>query len=155
MQRPPSVSVDLGPSRSACVAIALIASATFAVFVAADVPLVALALSFCGLAAWAAITIRRIGLQLGPRAVKAIHLQGDDTVAIAYGDGRSTTGKLRLSSSVGARVTTLVWQPSGSFCSRAVLILPDMLPADAFRRLRVLMRYGRNDETHGAPESQA
>jgi len=30
-----------------------------------------------------------------------------------------------------------------------------MLPANDFRRLRVLLRYGRSDDTQGAPASQA
>jgi Membrane-bound toxin component of toxin-antitoxin system len=155
MQKPPSVFVELGPSRIACAAIVLISSATFAVLVAAKVPWIALVGSLCGLVAWSTITIRRVGLQIGPAAVSTIRLQGDDTVAIEYGDGRSEIGTLRTSSTVGARVTTLVWRPKESFCSRAVLILPDMLPADAFRRLRVLMRYGRSEDRQGAPESQA
>jgi hypothetical protein len=48
-----------------------------------------------------------------------------------------------------------VWRPDRSRFSRAEFILPDMLPADDFRRLRVLLRYGRNDDAHGAPASHA
>jgi hypothetical protein len=42
-------------------------------------------------------------------------------------------------------LTTLVVRPDGKRRLRTVAILPDMLPADDFRRLRLLLRLG-----HGA-----
>jgi hypothetical protein len=155
MHKPPSVFVSLGPSRIACGAIALLTIATSLVLLTMPLPFPVVLAASCALAGWAGNRLRVIGLRRGPRAVRDIRLEGDDAVTIGYGAGRSVTGVLRLSSSVGPRVTTLVWRPHGAHCSRAVLILPDMLSADAFRRLRVLMRYGRSDTSHGVPASQA
>ena len=138
-----------------CAAIVLGACGTFAVLVAARLPWYALVCALCVLVGWAALAIRDVGLRRGARSVRAIRLDGDDSVVVDSGDGRSLTGSLLTSSAVGARVTTLVWRPRGALCSRAVLILPDMLPADVFRRLRVLMRYGRSEDTHDDPASQA
>jgi hypothetical protein len=155
MHKPPAVFVSLGPSRIACGAIALLAIATFGILLSLPVSFPVVLAASCVLAAWAANRILIIGLRRGPRAVRDIRLEGDDTVTIGYGTGRSVQGVLRTPSSVGARLTTLVWRPHGAHCSRSVLILPDMLPADAFRRLRVLMRYGRSETSHAVPASHA
>jgi hypothetical protein len=155
MLKPPPVYVSLGPSRLACVAILLNAVGTSGVLVAAQLSWFVLVGALCAIVGWAAFAVRQVGLRRGSTSVRALCLKGDDSVVIDFADGRSIAGALRTSSSVGARVTTLVWRPEGAFCSRAVLILPDMLPADTFRRLRVLMRYGRSDETEGAPASHA
>jgi len=45
---------------------------------------------------------------------------------------------------VGALLTTLVVRPDGKHRLRTIAILPDMLPADDFRRLRLLLRLGRS-----------
>ena len=36
-------------------------------------------------------------------------------------------------------------EPKSDDGSRSILILPDMLPADDFRRLRLLMRHSRSE----------
>jgi hypothetical protein len=51
--------------------------------------------------------------------------------------------------------TSIVWRPDGSRVSRAIPLLPDMMGTDEFRRLRVLLRYGRREVTAGAPASHA
>jgi hypothetical protein len=43
----------------------------------------------------------------------------------------------------------------GTRRARACLVLPDMLPAAEFRRLRVRLRYAINADAAGAPDSQA
>ena len=85
-------------------------------------------------------------------AAGQIIIRQDDPAATAY---VILSGRVRDASYVGAIVTTLTWRSKGALCARSVLILPDMLPAEDFRRLRVLLRYGRSDDTAGAPASQA
>jgi hypothetical protein len=109
----------------------------------------------CALAAWAADRIRVIGLRRGPRAVRAIRLDGSDRVAVTLGDGRVLPGTLQATSRAGSRLTSVVWRPKGARIARSLLILPDMLPADEFRRFRVLMRYGRSDDSEDEPASHA
>ena len=48
-----------------------------------------------------------------------------------------------------------MWRPDGARWSRAILIVPDMLPPDDFRRLRVMLRYARSAVVQGAPSSQS
>ena len=70
-------------------------------------------------------------------------------------DGRSRDGSIQDDSYVGEHLTTIVWRPDDApryERARTILILPDMLSPEDFRRLRVLMRYGRavvEEETSG------
>jgi len=52
-------------------------------------------------------------------------------------------------------MTSIVWRPDGARWSRAILVVPDMLPADEFRRLRVMLRYARSGRAQDAPASQS
>jgi hypothetical protein len=56
---------------------------------------------------------------------------------------------------VGAWITTIVWRPDNWRLSRTILVLPDMLPDEDFRRLRVMLRYARSGEVQDVPASQA
>jgi hypothetical protein len=75
-----------------------------------------------------------------------VHVGIDRTITVTDRHGRSRNGVVDASTYVGARLTTIVWrhdraawwQPAG-----VILILPDVLPADDFRRLRIFLRYGR------------
>jgi hypothetical protein len=44
---------------------------------------------------------------------------------------------------VGSVLTTIVWRRDGARRSHAIAILPDMLHAEDFRKLRLLLRLGR------------
>ena len=92
----------------------------------------------------------------GPSVPALLHVGHDRRIAITTHDGRSRDGAILDVSYVGAHLTTIVWRPDRApwFApARTILILPDMLPADDFRRLRVLLRYGRpivvDEETSG------
>ena len=155
MHKPPAVRIVVGPSRLACVAIAIVAASTFAIALTLSLaPIICMA-CFAASATWAGNRIWVVALRRGPHAVRTIGLQGDHTIDVGYADGSIARGSLRETSFVGPDITTLVWRAQGARYSRSVLILPDMLPAEDFRRLRVLMRYGRNDETDEAPASHA
>jgi hypothetical protein len=70
----------------------------------------------------------------------------DRRLAVTARDGRTCQGSIMDASFVGASVTTIVWRPDHAprhVPARAILILPDTLSAEDFRRLRVMLRYGR------------
>ena len=48
----------------------------------------------------------------------------------------------------GPCLTTSVWRTRGARASRTIAILPDMLPAEDFRKLRVLLRLGKVPTPH-------
>lgn len=153
MRWPPPVRVALAPSVSATIILALLGIATCALVVALPAEPLALGVAILAVGAWAVDRIVVVALRRGPRAVRRLELRGDLTLLVVTGDGCAHAGRVHRDSYVGARLSTLVWRPYGRRRARAILLLPDMLPADDFRRLRVLLRYGRSDVTHGVPAS--
>ena len=155
MHKPRPVDISLGPSRRACLGVAFLAAATVSVLVMLPIHPLAIVASVVLLAAWAGNRIWVLGMRRGPRAVRALRIEGDRTVVATLVSGEKLTGRVQEASYVGALVTTLTWRSKGTLCARSVLILPDMLPAEDFRRLRVLLRYGRSEDSAAAPASHA
>jgi hypothetical protein len=155
MRWPPPVRVSLTPSLAAAVIIALLALATCIIVAMLPVEPAAIGLAVIAISVWAIDRIHVVALRRGPRAIRRFELRGDLTLVVVTGDGKACAGRVHRDSYVGARLSTIVWQPYGRWRRRAILLLPDMLPADDFRRLRVLLRYGRSDVTQGEPASHA
>ena len=80
------------------------------------------------------------------RGVPALmHVGNDRRMTVTDCEGRSHSGRILDDSFVGAWLTTIVWRRDGQpwwHAATAVVVLPDMLPADDLRRLRVALRYG-------------
>lgn len=155
MQWPPPVRVVLSSSYTALALISALGLATCAVIATLPLEPVALGLATIVVVVWAVDRIHVVALRQGPRAVRRFEVRGDLTVVIVTGDGNACAGRIHRDSYIGARLSTLVWRPFGRWRLRAILLLPDMLPAQDFRRLRVLVRYGRSDVAHGDPASHA
>jgi len=155
MRWPPPVRVSLARSTIASAAIAALALATSLIVATMPLDPLLVGLALIAIAAWAIDRVQVVGLRHGRRAVRSFELRGDLTLVVVSGDGTASAGRVRRDSYVGARLSTIVWRPYGRWRSRTILLLPDMLPAEEFRRLRVLLRYGRSDATHGEPASHA
>jgi hypothetical protein len=155
MRLPPALHVSLAASPRAAALIVALALATCAVLALLPLDPVLLALCMVTVVVWAGDRVHVVALRRGPRATCALWLTGDHLLVVRRGSGALLAGHVRSATYVGARMTSIVWRPDGARCSRAEWILPDMLPADDFRRLRVLLRYGRSDDAQGAPASQA
>ena len=155
MHWPPPVRVVLASSRRALILITLLAAGTCGVIGMLPLDPMALALATLAVVVWAIDRINVVAFRHGRRAVRRFELRGDLTVIVVTGDGTACAGRVHRDTYVGARLSTLVWRPFGRWRSRAILLLPDMLPAKDFRRLRVLLRYGRSDATQGDPASHA
>jgi hypothetical protein len=155
MRLPPAVHVSLAASARATAFISVLAVATCAVLALLPLDPVLLALCMLAVVVWAGDRVHVVALRRGPRATRALWLTGDRLLVVRRGNGGLVAGHVRSSTYVGARMTSIVWRPDGARGSRAEWILPDMLPPDDFRRLRVLLRYGRSDDAQGAPASQA
>ena len=155
MRLPPSVHVVLSPSRIAGACIGISAVATIALSLALPLePLVQISMT-AAIVAWAGWTFQVDALRRGRFAVAEVRLAPDLILVACMGDGLLIAGHVRASTCVGAWVTTIVWRPDGSRWSRTVLVLPDMLPAEDFRRLRVMLRYARSGDAQDLPASQA
>jgi len=153
MRWPPPVRVSLAPSVTASALIAALALGTCGVVGTLPLNGPACALVVALIVLWAVERVRVVALRLGPRAVRGIELRGDLTVLVVSRDGTVGAGRVHRDSYVGPRLSTIVWRPFGRWRLRAIILLPDMLPAADFRRLRVLLRYGRSDVAHGEPAS--
>jgi toxin CptA len=155
MRMPPSVHVVLSPSRVAGTAIGILAAATLALTIALPLSIYVQVALFGALVMWAAWSFHVDALLRGRFAVTELRLAPDLILVACMGGGRLVAGHVRAATYVGAWVTTIVWRPDGWWWSRTVLILPDMLPAEDFRRLRVMLRYARSGDAQEAPASQA
>jgi hypothetical protein len=81
------------------------------------------------------------------RGVAAIvHVGIDRSITVTDRSGRSRAGVILDDSYVGSALTTIVWRAAGDrwwHPARTMLFVPDSLSPDDFRRLRVVLRYGR------------
>ena len=152
---PPSIHVVLRASRVAGTAIGMLAAATIALTLATPLPPAPQMAAVVAIIVWAGLAFYGDALHRGRYAVTEVRL-APDLILVAYmADGRLVAGHVRASTYVGSWLTTIVWRPDGARWSRTILLLPDMLPADDFRRLRVMLRYARSGDSQDAPASQA
>jgi hypothetical protein len=126
------VEVVLAPSRIARAFVIAAAIATMALVAATPMAAELRALSAC----WVAIAALHALLRLRHPRVLRLDAAGRATV-----DG--VDGRLCDGSFVAPWLTALRWRPEGAWLDRTLLVLPDMLGADDFRRLRVLLRLGK------------
>ena len=155
MRMPPSVHVVLAPSRVAGAGIGVLAAATIALTLAMPLEPWLQAVLVIALVAWAVTAFHVDALHRGHRAVTEIRVAPDLMLVACMGDGHLVAGHIRAATYVGPWLTTIVWRPDGRRISRTILVLPDMLPAEDFRRLRVMLRYARSAEVQDVPASQA
>ena len=126
-----------------------VALAALAGAAAATLVVVALALPGAGLRlAVAAYTlaaaleaVQRVALRRGPRGIRVLVARRSGEVAVRDGRGAWRHGALRDGSFVAPWLTVVRWRPQGARFDRTVLVLPGMTDPDAFRRLRVLLRW--------------
>lgn len=152
-----AAAIHVRPLRSRHAALLITALALFAGAVVATLPLgtIATSLAWAAVAGWMGNRIRVLALRRGRRAVREFVLWEDLRVTVMTAGGRKAEGRICPETYVGARITSIVWRADGARFSQAILLLPDMLPHDDFRRLRVLLRYGRSDVTQADPASHA
>ncbi|MFO1324167.1 MAG: protein YgfX [Burkholderiales bacterium] len=152
---PPAVHVVLGPSRIAAAAIGVAALATLGVVLSLPIPAWQQSALCVAVVAWALGAFRVTALRRSTLAVTELRLTADRALVARMGDGRLVAGHVRDATYVGAWVTCVVWRADGTRWSRAVMLVPDMLPREDFRRLRVMLRYARSGAEQGEPASQA
>jgi toxin CptA len=155
MRLPPQLRVTLGPSRIARVFVVALAVVTMAAVAMLPWPPAAIIAVDAAIAAWAWYRWHWFGPRPPAWRATQVVVSGDRLVAVRNAAGEIRAGFICGATYVSPSLTAIVWRPDGAWRSHSVLILPDMLPADDFRRLRVLLRYGRSDDVAGAPASHA
>ena len=143
MKPPPRLRLEPRPSRIACAAIATGCTAMSALV--ASLPLEP-PMTADALLAIVWVAVRGFWRCTGRGVPALLHVGHDRRLTASTRDGRTRDGSILDDSYVGARVTTIVWRPDRAAWfapARTILVLPDTLPAEDFRRLRVLLRYGK------------
>jgi hypothetical protein len=130
-----SVRCDLQYSRlaAASIAAAALASALVAGALPAAMPWRAAALALIAIEAWRAWR--------HSRAVRTLALGLEGGVEVVLREGRLQRGVVRPGSFVAPWLVIVRWRPAGARRDAFVLVLPDMAPAEALRRLRVILRW--------------
>jgi len=143
MKLPPRLRLEPRPSRIACAVFSGACAATALLLFLLPLPDVAVVGGNAAIAAVFASGLRRC---IGRGVPALLHVGIDRRITVTDRSGRSRAGSILDDSYVGAALTTIVWSADGDpwwHPARAILILPDTLVPDEFRRLRVALRYGR------------
>lgn len=74
------------------------------------------------------------------RSVRRVSMSRSGEMAVEIA-GAWQAGVVRDGSFVAPFLTIIRWRPDGARFDRTILVLPDMLAADSFRALRVLLRW--------------
>jgi hypothetical protein len=143
MNEPAVLQIEFLPSRIAggLTLAAVVATAALIAWLPGDAWQRLLAVIVLG--AYGMALVRAWSRRSARRAVVAIALGADRHIAVIERSGRRIEGEVQDDSYVGSALTTIVWRGEGARRSRTIAILPDMLPAEDFRKLRVLLRLGR------------
>ena len=140
MRGPPPLRLELrrSPLAAALVAFACVASASLLALVPGPAWLRGAAVAAVGVHT---LRILRISaLRTANAAIVGVEVSPDGGVALIERSGRRREGRVQPSCYVGSWLTTLVVRVDGARWSRALAILPDMLPPEERRRLRILLR---------------
>ena len=134
--------VRFARSRIAAAFIVVSGGATLALVLA-----IALApLAKCAIVAWVGVAMldayRTVATRSGGRGVRELWLGRARGIEIVDAAGRPRHGEVRDGSFVAPWLTVIRWRPAGARYDRTIVVLPDMLGRDSFRRLRVLLRWG-------------
>ena len=136
-----TVRIALAPSRVGVRAIASMASATLALLLFTPGPAGLRILAATWIACAALHALHAVALHRGRRGVRAARLGRAGEIEVQDATGAWRSGVLRAGSFVAPWLTIIRWRARGSRFDASILLLPDMLPAEDFRRLRVLLRW--------------
>ncbi len=121
-----------GRGRAVVFALAL---ATGAVVFATPLPVLLRAAVLAWVGGVGCLALRSLGRWQGLR------LAADGAVEVCDLDGTWHAGQVRAGSFVLPALTIVRWRPRGSRFDRTVLLLPGMVDPDAFRRVRIALRW--------------
>jgi len=134
--------VRFARSRIAAVFIVLSGGATLALLLAIALP----PLAKCAVVAWVGVAMldayRTVAEKSGGRGVRELWVGGARSIEVVDAAGRLWEGEVRDGSFVAPWLTVIRWRPAGARFDRTIVVLPDMLARESFRRLRVLLRWG-------------
>ncbi len=136
------VVIAIGPSRLVAMQVTLIAAAAMACILWSGLAGATAGATCLALAVAACSALRREACREGRGAVKRLVVDLAGRVEATGDDGATVSGRLSPGSFVAPWLVVVRWRPEGARFTRTVLVPPDAVDADAFRRLRVRLRWG-------------
>ena len=136
-----AVRIDLGLSRIARAAIVAMSGATLALIACTPGPVGLRILAATWIACGALHALHVVALARGRRGVRAFHVGRGGEIEVRDAHGVWASGALRAGSFVAPWLTIVRWRAQGERFDRSIVILPDMLAAGDFRRVRVWLRW--------------
>ena len=146
MKLPPRLRLDPRSSRIGCILLLAACAMTSILLGLLPLPVAALV---AGAIAIVVVLARGLWRCTGRGVPALLHIGIDRRITVTDREGHSREGSILDDSYVGAWLTTIVWCADGErwwHPAHTILVLPDTLPRDEFRRLRVVLRYGRPAE---------
>ncbi len=132
-----SVRCELQYSRAALAFVGVAAAATAALAATLALP------AGARLALVAAVLAEALRAGLALAAPRGVRVDVDGGFAVAGRDGRWREGRVRAGGFVAPWLTIVRWRPDGARRDRTVLLVAGMADADALRKIRVILRWGR------------
>jgi hypothetical protein len=149
MPTPARLRLEPQPSRIGCIAVLGACALAAALLAALSLPLARAAAAGCLILA---VLVSSLWRCTGRGVPALLHVGLDRRITVTGSDGRSRSGAILDDSYVGAWLTVIVWRADELpwWCpASAVVVMTDTLPREDFRRLRVVLRYGRAAPTSG------
>lgn len=143
MPAPVKLRIAIGPSHLLAAVLGVAHAVALTVTVVVALPtwvkfLIAMVLVTSG--TW---SILRLALQRGPSAIDELEVEAGGRISCRTRDGRWREGQVLASSFVSPWLTVLNLRMADAARARHLVILPDNVEKDAFRRLRVLLRWSQ------------
>lgn len=136
------VVIAIGPSRLVARFVTGLAAVALASVLVSGVAWTWATVAGCALVAAAVSAIRREAFREGRGSVSRLTVDLDGGVEAKGDSGPARIGHLASGSFVAPWLVVVRWRPQGARFPRTVLVPPDAVAPDAFRRLRVLLRWG-------------
>jgi hypothetical protein len=136
-----AVEASVEPSWPAAVALALACAASLAVMAFTPMGSFTRGCLAAGVVLAFADAIRVVALRRGARGVRGFRVDLAKAIRVRDATGREREGVLQDGSFVAPWLTLVRWRPAGARIHRTFLLVPGMLDREAFRRLRVLLRW--------------
>ena len=155
MQEPAALHIELAPSRlaAAAIVVGVIATAALVAWLPGQPWL--RAGGVIALGAYAIALMRIWATRIAPHSIVSLVLGPSRHIVLTERGGRRIEGVVQADSYVGGVLTTIVMRPAGGRWSRSMAILPDMLSAEDFRRLRMRLRLAQAPEPLSSVETKS
>jgi hypothetical protein len=136
-----ALEIALRQSPWAAVIIAVAALACVAVAIGSGGSAAARAIAATWATCLALEAIHRVALHRGRAGATRIVLRRPRDIEVRDGAGAWRAGAIADGCFVASWLTIVRWRPAGAWVDRTIVVLPDMIGAEEFRRLRVMLRW--------------